>query len=299
MAYLPEEKGWGPGIFQIETNTPWVGGLEGNCNKQAREIIKRLNYLKDYAGEVEEARGNAESLAVRLALYDALDPEHVAAMIELANSANEEILKTVQRRFQSGEVLITNRGVISGCTVTRSTGAVRNLSLAAGAFFMNGLLLPCPAAENSALVADNHGDEEQSCCAYLFTDDEGAVRFATTPFGVPVPDNGLGLYRITVPAGNTGASDPGLTEITLTDIRRVEAGYPIQVNSIAYASVALPHTMFDADYTVLIDVQGAKGGWNQRGTVYAGDKAANGFKLYVEGSIDSVSVRWTAIKLSL
>ena len=57
MAYLPEEKGWGPGVFQIELDTPWVGGPEGNCNKQALEIIRRLNWLKDYAGEVEAARG--------------------------------------------------------------------------------------------------------------------------------------------------------------------------------------------------------------------------------------------------
>jgi hypothetical protein len=55
MAYLPEEKGWEPGVFQIETTTPWVGGLDGNCNKQARSIIKRLNYLKDFADEVGEA----------------------------------------------------------------------------------------------------------------------------------------------------------------------------------------------------------------------------------------------------
>jgi hypothetical protein len=299
MAYLPEEKGWGPGVFQIETNTPWVGGLEGNCNKQALEFIKRLNYLKYYADEVAAARGDAESLAARLAQYDAFDPENVAAMAALALSANSEILKTVQQRMQSGEALIVNRGVISGCTVTKSGGAVRNLSLASGAFFMNGLMLPCPAMENSALVADNHGSEDQYCYAYLFTDGDGAVRFATTPFGVTIPDDGLALYRITVPAGNTGANDPYLESVTLTDIRRIETGYPIRVNSLAYASVALPHTMLEADYAVLLDVQRAKGGWNQRGTVYAGDKAANGFKVYVEGSIDSVSVRWIAIKLSL
>jgi hypothetical protein len=57
--------------------------------------------------------------------------------------------------------------------------------------------------------------------------------------------------------------------------------------------------MIDTDYVVLVEVQGAKGGMNQRGTVYAGDKASNGFKVYSEGSIDSVDVRWMAIKLLL
>lgn len=80
MAYLPEEKGWGPGVFQIETNTPWVGGLEGNCNKQALELIKRLNYLKDYANEIAAARGGKNNLNARLDQYDVFEPENIAAL---------------------------------------------------------------------------------------------------------------------------------------------------------------------------------------------------------------------------
>jgi hypothetical protein len=71
------------------------------------------------------------------------------------------------------------------------------------------------------------------------------------------------------------------------------------VNSIAYTSIAFPYPMLDADYAVAVDVQGGKGGMNQRNTVYAGDKASNGFKVYAEGSIDSVNIRWLAIKLNL
>jgi hypothetical protein len=85
----------------------------------------------------------------------------------------------------------------------------------------------------------------------------------------------------------------------MTDVRRVEAGYPVRFNSIAYASVALPFNMLDSEYAVAIEILDFKGGWNQRPAVYPGDKAANGFKLFAEGSLDAVSVRWTALKLSL
>jgi hypothetical protein len=107
------------------------------------------------------------------------------------------------------------------------------------------------------------------------------------------------LYRLTVPAVNTETSDPQLANVTLTSTRRVEASYPVQFNSIAYASVALPFGMLDSDYEVVIELQSFKGGAVQRSMVYPGDKAANGFKIYAEGTLDMVNVRWTAIKNSL
>jgi hypothetical protein len=306
MAYLPEEKGWGSGVFQIETNTPWVGGSEGYANHQAREFIKRLNYLKDYADEIAAARGGKTSLDARLDLYDVFDPETVSSLLvfaamgmDLAGIANRDGLKTIRQRFQAGTTQITNRGVISGCTVSKSTTAVRNLSLTEGKFFMNGLEISCPAVPNGALVPANPGMVSEICYAYIFLNAENQVQFSTTSFGEPVPDGGLSLYRITVPAGNTGATDPGLTSVTLTDVRRVEAGYPVQVNSFPYASVALPYTMIDSDYTVHLDILSFKGGGTQRPVIYPGDKASNGFKIYVQGSLDAVIVRWTAIKLSL
>jgi hypothetical protein len=117
--------------------------------------------------------------------------------------------------------------------------------------------------------------------------------------GGSVPEGGLALYRFTVPAGNNETNDPYLGSVTMTDVRRVEAGYPVQFNSVPYVSVALPFTMMDSDYEVVLDILSFKGGGGQRPCVYPGDKAANGFKIYVEGSLDAVNVRWTAIKLSL
>jgi hypothetical protein len=164
---------------------------------------------------------------------------------------------------------------------------------------MNGVEIACPTVPNGALVPANPDAAPQICYAYIFLNAEGRVQFATTSFGEPVPDGGLALYRVTVPAGNTGVTDPNMASVTLTDVRRVEAGYPIQLNAIAYTSVALAYTMLDGEYEVVTEVLEMKGGTHQRPMVYPGDKAANGFKIYVDGTLDAVKVRWTAIKTNL
>jgi hypothetical protein len=265
-----------------------------------------IKYLKKITDEVIAARGGKTNLDARLDQYDAFDPSSIAALygfmaaaLDLSGLANRETIKTIKQRIQTGVVTITNRGVITGCTVTKSSTSIRNLSLAAGSFFTDGLTIPCPAMDNSALVASNSGSVAQVCYGYVYVDSSGVVRFSVTEFGDVVPDNGIPVCRITVPAGNTQVSDPNLASVMISDVRRIEAGYPVQMNSIAYASVALPYAMLDTDYTVLLDMQSLKGGKHQRSTVYAGDKAVNGFKLYADSSIDSVTVRWAAVKMSL
>jgi hypothetical protein len=306
MANLSESAVWEDGIFQLETTTFATGGPDGPANTQAKQLANRTKYLKQYADELAEARGGKESLDERMEQYDDFDPSSIAALhiftalgIDLAGLANREIIKTISQRFQSGVSVIANRGVISGCAVTKSVSAVRNLSLSAGAFFLNGVEQPCPAFTNTALVPANYGDVAQTCYAYIYLDASKAVKFACTPLGGAVPEGGLSLYRFTVPAGNTETNDPYLGSVTMTDVRRVEAGYPAQFNSIPYVSVALPYNMLDSNYEVVIEILSLKGGGNQRPYVYPGDKAASGFKLYAEGSLDAVNVRWTAVKLSL
>jgi hypothetical protein len=306
MANLAESATWEPGIFQNEADTRWSPGPDGGSNRQAKQLANRTKYLKQFTDEVVAARGGKANLDARLDQYDAFNPDSIAALymlaamgIDLAGLANREAAKTVSQRLQSGVAVVINRGIISGCAVSKSSGAVRNLSLAAGAFFLNGLEIACSAVPNGALVPANDSSATQVCYAYIFLNANGQAQFATTPFGQAVPDGGLALYRITVPAGNTGENDPYLGSVTLTDVRRVEAGYPIQVNSLPYASVALPYSMIDSDYAVYLDILSFKGGGNQGAMVYPGDKASNGFKIYAQGSLDAVTVRWTAVKLSL
>jgi hypothetical protein len=223
----------------------------------------------------------------------------ISLALDQAGIANREINKTIKQRIQSGVSLIVNRGVISGCAVTKSSVAIRNISLSGGAFFMNGFEMPCPSFQNAAMVPTNYGETAKICYAYICLDATGAVRFACTPLDGSVPDNGLALYRLSVPAKNTETSDLYLSSVTMTDVRRMEAGYPLQFNSLAYSSVALPYSMLDTDYQVEIEVLSFRGGATQRVMVYPGDKAANGFKIYAEGTLDSVKVRWIAIKANL
>jgi hypothetical protein len=231
------------------------------------------------------------------------DPADVLASIILAldsaGLANREAQKTIKQRIQTGVVTIKNRGIIKGCTVTKSTTAIRNLNLATGAVFMNGQEMSCPAFDNAALVPSNNGAITLTCYTYIYLDANGKIKFACTALGENAPDNGMALYRLTVPPVNTETSDPNLANVTLTDVRRLEAGYPMQFNSLAYVSIAFPFNMLDAEYHVTTEILELKGGSNQRSTVYPGDKAANGFKIYTEGTLDMVKVRWTAVKTSL
>ena len=306
MANVAENATWEPGVYQIETNDPVLGGANGVANTQAKQLANRTKYLKQYTDEVVNARGGQASLDDRLDRYDVFDPDGqnavwgaVCAALGLAGLANREVLKTLKQRMQSGTALIKNRGIISGCIVSKSATAVRNISATAGAFFMLGRMIPFQGEDNGALVPSNPDVVAKTCYAYLFIDGNGVVQFACTELGGVVPDDGLPLYLITVPAGNTEATDQYLANVTLSDVRRVETGYPTYVSSQQYASIALPYDVGGSDYIVLLEVTDAKGGWSQRQTVYPGSKASNGFKIYVEGSIDAVSVRWHVIKLGL
>lgn len=46
MANLPESAAWAEGIFQIETDTPALGGVDGPANTQGRQLANRTAYLK-------------------------------------------------------------------------------------------------------------------------------------------------------------------------------------------------------------------------------------------------------------
>jgi hypothetical protein len=67
MAHLSDVQtpGW-PDIFRVETTTPWVGGTEGTANMQARQLKERTEYLKERAGEVDQAKQGMPSLEARI-----------------------------------------------------------------------------------------------------------------------------------------------------------------------------------------------------------------------------------------
>lgn len=46
MANLPESQEWAPGIYQLETSDPVLGGPEGVSNQQAKQLANRTSWLK-------------------------------------------------------------------------------------------------------------------------------------------------------------------------------------------------------------------------------------------------------------
>jgi hypothetical protein len=195
-------------------------------------------------------------------------------------------------------ITIANRGIKSGCSVTKSGSATRNLNLASGTAFLEGRMAPAQEQTNGASVPSNTTSSEQSCYAYLY-DNAGVMDFACTELGENAPDGAIVLYRIDVPADNTEATDPYLDSCSLVDLRRMEPEWPAALSTSPTEYVALPYDLIDAKYAVDFDIEDFAGNAFQLGYVYAGSKASNGFSLYLNGSVDSVQIRWTVRKISL
>jgi hypothetical protein len=267
MANLTEDYQWPDGIHEWAEDEFITGGPDGPDNVPPRQLARRTQFLG----------------ALALILQD------------LGALGVKENQKTIRQRMQEGSVIIYNRGVKSGCTASK-TGSERKVVLAAGAIFAKGLEIPCADSQTGIAVPTNTGAASLVYYGYLTVGANYEMTFGITGAGAVVPDGGIPICCVTVPAGSTAAD---LSDVTLTDVRRYEAGYPTLVNSIPYTSVALPYNVLDTDYAALVDVTGYSGGWNQRPSVYAGEKASNGFKIFADGTLDEVIVQWKAIKLNL
>ncbi len=306
MANISESESFEAGIYRIETTDPVGGGENGIDNLPHKQLANRTKYLKRIADEVVTARGASASLGDRLDEFEPLDAETqnalmaaAAAGLSLAGLANKEVEKSRTKRKQTGLATITNRGIITGCTVSKATGSSRNLDCASGSVFSGGQIFPMFAVGAGAIVPPNTDIVSKTCYAFLYLDTNKVVQFASTGFGETVPDGAIPLYLITVPANNTDINDPNLTLVTLTDIRRVEPNFPVFFASAPYADVVLPFPVTEADYAITLDLVSILGSGFQRGDVYPGDRNVNGFKIYYNGVSDSLSVRWEISKPNL
>lgn len=218
---------------------------------------------------------------------------------EQAGIANREIQKTLSIRNQTGEMLIKNRGVVRGCEISKSSDATRNLNCSSGSIFIRGQIIAIPELMNTAYVSSNPSTEEKFCYVYLWIDENGNIQADCTELGQDVPDYGLLLYKIVVPANSTEATDPYLANCTLIDQRRLEPNYPTYVTTSPAEYVPLTYNMLDDDYIVNLEILDFDGSGFNFGYVYIGGKAANGFSIYFNGTADNVKVRWHAIKNNL
>ena len=210
-----------------------------------------------------------------------------------------ELDKWRKQKIQQGKITLYNKFVVAGCVVGAVPGT-RNIQITRtgtydkngyNLFFADGQLRAFDDLQSSvAAVPTNTGTASQTYYSYLLKDGDTYKPHVDTS----VPDGAIRLYRITVPAGDTGAD---LSKVGFADERRVETNYSAYYNSLPFAMVTLPgYTMPDApDYGVDLEVESASGGLDTVGQLRAIEKGNNGFKIVTSGTADNIVIRWTLI----
>lgn len=276
-------------------------------NPNYQDLINNDVFLKAFADEVSTARGGKTSLQERLTgieqTQESLSPEYIDELtaavkyaLDLAGVANRSIRALKQQIQQEGELLIENRGVVSGCTVTKSTTAARNLNLAAGVCFAKGRAFSVLSGDNMASVPSNISTGSASVVVYLYLSANG-WKMAVTAIGEAVPAGAIRLYTVTIPPNSTDATDPTLTNVILTSVRRVEVGFPQFMDSPVSQFVAI-NTLSASDYRLDFEVVSAEGAPCERKALSVASRATNGFTLELASAADNVLVRYRVSKLN-
>jgi len=300
MANLTETISYSAGIYRIELTDPVVGGEDGISNVQAKQLASRTAWLKQKADEMVEARGGFPTLADRLAGYDAFSPEQqvsiLAGMQEalgLGGVLAREMRVLRKRVLAQGTVVIKNKHVITGMQLTKSE--IRALHLSQSGTVgtgvsrakIDGMIVSRSDDDYHVSVPSNESNETREYYAFLVkSGNTYGVQIALT-----VPDDGLPLYRVTIPANNTGNS---LAAVTLTDLRVIQAANAWVSTFDPFTTVAFPEGLPAADYGVELEVEAATDP-AAVGSLVVYDKAKNGFKIRQTGSADNVRIRWTLL----
>ncbi len=212
--------------------------------------------------------------------------------------ANQSVNALKEQIQQEGEITLTNRGVITGCTITKSTTAARNLNLVGGSAFMSGRRYLAPSKDNTAIVPPNTTAANVTVKAYLYFNAASQVmRLAVTNIGDALPVDAIHLYNITIPPASTDATDPYLNNVTLTSVRRVESSFPRLLDNPAITTISI-NTLRAADYRLDFDVVSFSGGQCDPDNIAIQSRATNGFTLALASDADNVVVRWKASKLN-
>lgn len=285
MATLQEQSEWPEGIYCIGLTDPVVGGEDGIDNLPHKQLAARTQWLKK---QIEEMQGTVDGYApdMQEALFAGLK-----LGMDFAALAMKEHEQTRLTRFQEIRVIVKNRGIKSGVTLSKSQTATRNISCSDGVVFMGGREYPVAHQENTASVASNTTDKAGTVIIYMFQTSAGIIDVAATTLNGTMPDGAIELARATVPAGNTEENDPYLSNVTITDSARREPGWPTIQKSPATVPVALNRTLPDAEYQVMPEILSCAGGGHQAGEARVRDRLKNGFKLTVNGTADDVDVR--------
>jgi hypothetical protein len=299
-----------PKITQIPNNEP--DAVPSLWNTRYQEIDKNFadheTRLAARETELNNARGGKANLAARLTEMDSnigatsVDMQNATAAalkfaLDQAALANYGVRALREQAQQEGVITIKNRGVVKGCSVSKSTTAARNLNITTGVCFANGRAYPVSDGANAASVPSNIGTSSVVVYAYLFQDANGLWRLAVTPLGTTVPDDAITIYNLTIPANSTDATDPNLTGVAMTDVRRVEAQFPQLFDSPASVSPAL-QTLGANDYSLAFDVVSADGAPCDSRHIIVASRATNGFTVRLASAADNVVLCWRASRLN-
>lgn len=307
MATITETVEYEPGIYQVEVTDYLLGGEGGTLNIQPGQLANRTAYLKVRSDDVDGAKGTyptltaaIQAMQASLATVDTDAQNAIEAAVQFAltqTSVNGWGVKALrQQAQQEGQITLINRGVVSGCALTASTTAARNLNVSGGACFAQGRAFAVASASNAASVPSNTGTSAVVVYAYLYQAGDGSWHPAVTAIGQTVPAGGITIYNVTIPPNSTDATDPNLTSVTLTDMRRIEAQFPMTLDNAPITSVPL-NILRANDWRVDYDVVSYEGPRCVPTDVITSSRATNGFALQLASAADSVVINWRVSKL--
>ena len=253
--------------------------------------------LTSFARKLLSCATSTEALGTLYEFHEELTATLMFALTQGA-VANQSVKALKEQMQQEGEITLTNRGIIAGCAITKSTTVARNLNLVGGSAFMSGRRYLAPSKDNTASVPPNTTAANVTVKAYLYFNTASQVmRLAITNIGDELPTNAIHLYNITIPPSSTDATDPYLDNVTLTSVRRVESSFPRLLDNPVITTVSI-NTLRAADYRLDFDVVSFSGGQCDPDNIAIQSRATNGFTLALASDADNVVVRWKASKLN-
>ena len=204
-----------------------------------------------------------------------------------------ELTNWKTQRIQRGTATIYNKFVVAGGIInaidgTRNVKITRTGTYSAANYslvYVDGKLVSIyDTQESVAAVPANSGSAAVNYYAYVDNDgDKYTVKVADS-----VPDGKIGLYRITIPAGDTAAN---LNNAKFTDIRRVESHYRNYYGTMPATAVTLPYAAIGSDYSVALNIESTA--YNRDTVLEVTGKSPNGFTIKSHGVADNIVVRWT------
>lgn len=294
MANVTESANWEAGVYRIETTDPILGGENGTANIQAKQLANRTAYLKVRADQVDAAAAGYPDLGSRMDKIEAdaasLGPDMQnmvdgALMFALDQAAQADWgVRALREQWQQeGELVMRNRGIVSGCAPVKNANDV---TIGDGVCFAGGMrhvavggTFAVPVSTSETLV--HH--------FYLRPSGNGYAAQIVTG---DAPDDGILVCTITVPPNVTD-----LSTATMVDERRIEPDFPALIDAPVEEYVAI-NTLSAGDWRFDVDVVSAAGAPVSRDAVALASRAGNGMTVRLLSAADDVVVRWRVSKLN-